>query len=240
MTTTQATPLTLTPDQAAEKALSEAAEKPGHGHQALNVAMTTPVPLYRQDGLGFNAFAFIGGVSEADLPSLQAKVLSVGSGWDAYMFALHVLGADIPALQARMLSVGVGLDAVLFARDVPGADFFACQKRVLEFGTGFDAYFYAIKVPGADIAACQARVLAWGTPHDMFRFAMNIHSADVEALYAAAQAQGFNGWCNAQENAEFDARLAEYRAQRQQQAAGHQAEVEVTDDAGAGPEAPAA
>ena len=238
MTTTQATPLTLTPDQAAEKALSEAAEKPGHGHQALNVAMTTPVPLYRQDGLGFNAFAFIGGVSEADLPSLQAKVLSVGSGWDAYMFALHVLGADIPALQARMLSVGVGLDAVLFARDVPGADFFACQKRVLEFGTGFDAYFYAIKVPGADIAACQARVLAWGTPHDMFRFAMNIHSADVEALYAAAQAQGFNGWCNAQENAEFDARLAEYRAQPRQQTA--QADVGVADDAGAAPEAPAA
>jgi len=118
-------------------------------------------------------------------------------------------------------------------------------ERILKEGTGKEAVEFAscclepmeIKSLSTPLKDLQARVLAVGTAADMLQFAKVIPSADVEALHAAAQAKGFYG-LDEQRRAEFDALLAEYRAQRQQQTA--QAEVEVTDDAGAWPEAPAA
>lgn len=120
-------------------------------------------------------------------------------------------------------------------------------ERILKEGTGKEAVDFAscclepmeIKSLSTPLHDLQARVLAVGTAADMLQFAKVIPSADVEALYAAAQAQGFNGWCNAQQRAEFDSLLAAYRAQRQQQTA--QADVDVDEEgAGAGSEAPAA
>ena len=85
MITTQATPSTLTPEQAAE----------------------------------------------------QARILREGSARDAYQFARDIPGADIPGLQARLLSVCSGQEALLiayFAKEVDGADVSSLQARILEIG----------------------------------------------------------------------------------------------------------
>ncbi len=121
-------------------------------------------------------------------------------------------------------------------------------ERILKEGTGKEAVDFAscclepmeIKSLSTPLHDLQARVLAVGTAADMLQFAKVIPSADVEALQARAQALGFNG-LDEQRHAEFDALLAAYRAQRQQQAAGHQVEVDVAEEgAGAAPEAPVA
>lgn len=113
------------------------------------------------------------------------------------------------------------------------------QRHVLAMCDGWEACKLAFLVEDADTTACQARLLEVGGSAELWIFARDIAGADVEALHARAQAQCFEG-LDGPRRAEFDALLAAYRAQRQQQVAGHQAEVGVADDAGVAPDAPAA
>ena len=217
-------------------------------------------------GTGANLYCF-SEIPGADIAALQARLLTVGLGRDLVGFARHARGADILALQARVLQIGLGADAYYFARDVRGADIAACQARVLAVGTGENAYFFAKEIPGADIEALQAlvfktgscdhaflfardvrgadipalqaHVLAKGGAKIAYLFAKHVRGADVEALHALSTSQQQRGLTR-NERAGFDALLAEYRAQRQQQAVGHQADVDVDEEgAGAAPDAPA-
>ena len=176
---------------------------------------------------------------EPVLAQEQIRILTVGTAGEAFQFARDVPGADIGALQERVLETGHAWHVILFAKHVRGADVSACQAMILKIGRHLS--MFASKVPGADIAAMQARELEIGSERRLYEFARDVSGADVEALYARALTLGFNG----PGRAEFDALLAAYRAQRQQQAAGHraqatQAELEIADDAGAAPDTPAA
>ena len=121
----------------------------------------------------------------------------------------------------------------------------AIQSRILQECAIVRMIRFIRNVPGADIPAFQARVVEVDDVWGIYKFARDVSGADVEALYARALALGFEGKLSpssrkraALEQA-FEALLVEFRAQRQQLVAGHQAEVEVAADAGAGPEAPA-
>lgn len=154
----------------------------------------------------------------ADIADLEARVLAVGTGWDAYQFDRHIHKTSTPALQARVLEIGTGEDTFLYASFVPNASIPACQARVLAVGSAEDVCCFAALIPGADVPPLQARVLTVGAAFDLLQFAVFVRLANVETLYAHAQAQGFAG-LDDDEIAEFDARLAKYRAQRQQELA---------------------
>lgn len=213
----------------------------GHKTRSLKPEQAQEQARILRCGKAYEAYLFAHNVPDANILALQTRVLAVGSPAEIHQFALTIPAADRKACQAQILEAGTGQDAVEFASEILGADVAACQERVLTVGDGRDAYTFALRVPDADIAACQARVLSVGSAMDAFWFGCcipGLSAQDVEALYAHAQARGFEG-LDAERRSQFDARLAECRAQRQQDAG--QIQIESGDcDAGTGADVPTA
>jgi len=158
-----------------------------------------------QEGSARDTYQFACHHPGADIPALQARLLSVCDGRESYLlanFAKDVDGADISSLQARILEIGFDFHALSYARDIPGADIPALQALVLHVGEERKAHgepddgvcllWFARSVRGADISSLQARVLEVGDSRVLFEFARDVPGADVPALYERAVQRGFN------------------------------------------------